>query len=75
MSFVVNRAGGVSLVTRQELPAARSKALHAFQSYAALLVGDGQLPRGSLNRPIAASICRIAARQALSRRRLGAAGA
>jgi exopolysaccharide biosynthesis protein len=44
MSFVVDRAGGVSLVTREELPVARSKALHAFQSYPALLVGDGQLP-------------------------------
>ena len=44
MSFVVDRAGGVSLVTREELPAARSQALHAFQSYPALLVGDGRLP-------------------------------
>jgi len=44
MSFVVDRAGGVSLVTREELPAARPTALHAFQSYPALLVGDGRLP-------------------------------
>ena len=44
MSFVVDRAGGISLVTREELPAARSTALHAFQSYPALLVGDGELP-------------------------------
>ncbi len=44
MSFVVDRAGSVSLVTREELPSARSSALHAFQSYPALLVGEGQLP-------------------------------
>jgi exopolysaccharide biosynthesis protein len=44
MSFVVDRAGGVSLVSRDELPAVRSKALSAFQSYPALLVGDGELP-------------------------------
>ena len=44
MSFVVDRAGGVSLVTREELPSARSNAVHAFQSYPALLVGEGQLP-------------------------------
>ncbi len=44
MAFVVDRAGGVSLVTREELPAVRSHALHAFQSYPALLIGTGQLP-------------------------------
>ncbi len=44
MSFVVDRAGSVSLVTREELVSARSSALHAFQSYPALLVGEGQLP-------------------------------
>lgn len=44
MSFVVDRAGSVSLVTRNELPGARSNALHAFQSYPALLVGDGEIP-------------------------------
>ncbi len=44
MSFVVDRAGGLSLVTREELPAVRSNALHAFQSYPALLTGTGQLP-------------------------------
>jgi exopolysaccharide biosynthesis protein len=44
MSFVVDRAGGVSLVTREELPGVRTKTLHAFQSYPALLVGDGEMP-------------------------------
>ena len=44
MSFVVDRAGAVSLVTPDELPSARAKAVHAFQSYPALLVGQGQVP-------------------------------
>jgi exopolysaccharide biosynthesis protein len=44
MSFVVDRAGAVSLVTRDELPSVRGKAVHAFQSYPAVLIGDGQVP-------------------------------
>ena len=44
MSFVVDRTGVVSLVTRDELPSIRTKAVHAFQSYPALLVGDGHMP-------------------------------
>jgi exopolysaccharide biosynthesis protein len=44
MSFVVDRAGSVSLVTRDELPAVRDTALHAFQSYPAMLIGDGRMP-------------------------------
>ena len=43
MSFVVDRAGKVSLVTPGELPSIRSTAVHAFQSYPTLLV-DGHLP-------------------------------
>jgi exopolysaccharide biosynthesis protein len=44
MSFVVDGAGGVSLVTRDEMPSVRTRAVHAFQSYPAVLVGDGQMP-------------------------------
>jgi len=44
MSFVVDRTGAVSLVTPDELPSARAKAVQAFQSYPALLVGDGRVP-------------------------------
>ncbi len=44
MAFVVDRNGRVSLATPDELPAIRSTATQAFQSYPALLVGDGQLP-------------------------------
>ena len=43
MSFVVDRAGKVSLVTPGELPSIRSTAVHAFKSYPTLLV-DGHLP-------------------------------
>jgi exopolysaccharide biosynthesis protein len=42
--FVVDRGGKVSLATPDELPALRSTATQAFQSYPALLVGDGRLP-------------------------------
>ena len=45
MAFVVSRGGKVSLVTPDELPSIRSSAIQAFQSYPALLVGDGQLPQ------------------------------
>ena len=44
MAFVLDSAGGVSLVTPDELPAVRTRARLAFQSYPALLVGDGQEP-------------------------------
>jgi exopolysaccharide biosynthesis protein len=44
MAFVVDSAGGVSLVTPDELPAVRARARLAFQSYPALLVGDGEEP-------------------------------
>jgi exopolysaccharide biosynthesis protein len=43
MSFVVDRAGTVSLVTPKELPTIRSGARVAFQSYPALLV-DAEEP-------------------------------
>jgi len=43
MAFVVDGAGNVSLVMPGELPAARTRARLAFQSYPALLV-DGQTP-------------------------------
>jgi exopolysaccharide biosynthesis protein len=45
MAFVVDRGGKVSLVTQDEVPAIRSTAAQAFQSYPALLVGEGRLPR------------------------------
>ncbi|HEX6040337.1 phosphodiester glycosidase family protein [Longimicrobium sp.] len=46
MAFVVDGAGGVRLVTADELPAVRARGgiAAAFQSYPALLVGDGQVP-------------------------------
>jgi hypothetical protein len=44
MAFVVDSAGGVSLVTPAELPAVRAHARLAFQSYPALLIGDGKEP-------------------------------
>jgi exopolysaccharide biosynthesis protein len=43
MSFVVDAAGGVSLVMPGELPAVRARARQAFQSYPALLI-DGRMP-------------------------------
>jgi hypothetical protein len=43
MSFVVDSAGSVTLATRQEVSHLRGHALHAFQSYPALLV-DGDIP-------------------------------
>lgn len=43
MAFVVDKVGRVSLVTPGELPAIRAGAVHAFQSYPALLV-DGRIP-------------------------------
>lgn len=45
MAFVVDSAGGVSLVTQDELPAMRTRARTAFQSYPALLIGEGEQPR------------------------------
>lgn len=44
MAFVVDKAGRVSLVTPDELPAARGDAAQAFQSYPALLTGEGRVP-------------------------------
>jgi exopolysaccharide biosynthesis protein len=43
MAFVADRDGTVSLVMPPELPAARPRAVEAFQSYPALLV-DGRMP-------------------------------
>jgi exopolysaccharide biosynthesis protein len=44
MSFVIDRGGRAALVTPAELPAVRAGARFAFQSYPALLVGDGEMP-------------------------------
>ena len=44
MSFVVDSGGVASLVERSELSARRGHVRLAFQSYPALLVGDGSLP-------------------------------
>jgi exopolysaccharide biosynthesis protein len=44
MSFVVTRSGAVSLFMQDELPSVRREAVLAFQSYPALLVGDGRVP-------------------------------
>jgi exopolysaccharide biosynthesis protein len=44
MSFVVDSAGAVSLVTPAELPAARTRARTAFQSYPTLLSAKGDVP-------------------------------
>lgn len=44
MSFVVDSAGSPALLMPNELPAARGRVRLAFQSYPALLMGDGELP-------------------------------
>jgi hypothetical protein len=44
MSFVVDSLGRVSLVTPDELQSKRASARLAFQSYPALLIGDGKVP-------------------------------
>ena len=44
MSFVVDSAGRVSLVMPHELPGVRGHAQLAFQSYPALLIGEGEEP-------------------------------
>jgi uncharacterized protein YigE (DUF2233 family) len=44
MALVVDAAGNASLVTPDELPAARRRAVWAFQSYPMLLTGRGDLP-------------------------------
>jgi hypothetical protein len=44
MSFVVDSSGVPSLVEQSELPVHRGHVRLAFQSYPALLVGDGALP-------------------------------
>jgi hypothetical protein len=44
MAFVVDKAGAVSLVAPDELAGARREAAQAFQSYPALLTGEGLLP-------------------------------
>jgi hypothetical protein len=44
MAFVVDALGNASLVTPDELPAARTGAWLGFQSYPALLTGAGTLP-------------------------------
>jgi uncharacterized protein YigE (DUF2233 family) len=43
MAFVIDSSERVSLISPSEISASRSKALHAFQSYPALLV-DGEMP-------------------------------
>lgn len=45
MAFVVDSAGVPSLVEPGEMPAVRGHVRLAFQSYPALLVGDGRIPR------------------------------
>jgi exopolysaccharide biosynthesis protein len=45
MAFVVDSTGVPSLVDPGELPARRGHVRLAFQSYPALLVGDGRMPR------------------------------
>lgn len=44
MAFVVDSTGRISLVTPAELPAVRAHARLAFQSFPALLIGDGKEP-------------------------------
>ena len=44
MAFVVDSAGSASLVEAREVGAWRGRVRIAFQSYPALLVGDGELP-------------------------------
>ena len=43
MALVVDSAGAIALVTPDEIPLWRKKAVYAFQSYPAILV-DGQIP-------------------------------
>ena len=45
MSFVVDSGGAASLIVQEELPAIRGRVRLAFQSYPALLAGDGTVPR------------------------------
>jgi hypothetical protein len=45
MAFVVDDSGRVELVEPHELAGRRARAVQAFQSYPALLVGHGALPR------------------------------
>jgi exopolysaccharide biosynthesis protein len=45
MAFVVDSAGVPSLIEQSELAAKRGRVTLAFQSYPALLVGNGELPR------------------------------
>jgi hypothetical protein len=45
MAFLVDSARRVSFVTPEELDGVRHSAVMAFQSYPALLVGDGSVPR------------------------------
>ena len=45
MAFVVDDSGGVALLEPRELPVHRPRAMLAFQSYPALLVGRGDPPR------------------------------
>jgi hypothetical protein len=44
MAFLIDNAGRASLVMPNELRAVRSNARLAFQSYPALLAGEGELP-------------------------------
>ncbi len=44
MAFVADSASRVSLVAQDELPSVRTRAHAAFQSYPALLVGEGDVP-------------------------------
>ena len=45
MAFVVDSAGTPTLTEPGDIPAVRGRARLAFQSYPALLIGDGDLPR------------------------------
>jgi exopolysaccharide biosynthesis protein len=44
MAFVVDSTGKPSLLTPDEIPSMRGRARLAFQSYPALLIGDGEEP-------------------------------
>jgi len=44
MAFVVDESGTPSLVTPEELPAVRTRARFAFQSYPMILDGTGEMP-------------------------------
>jgi exopolysaccharide biosynthesis protein len=44
MAFVVDSSGGASLLAPAELPARRGRVRLAFQSYPALLMGNGEMP-------------------------------